>query len=99
LVSVCRSRKGSSSCTAARWAPLAQGGGRAVRLRFACRSRRGRNATAPATTSGTDDRRSAMDRYGTDFAQTVSLVAGGTGALGRAVSLAFLAAGAVVVAT
>ena len=40
-----------------------------------------------------------MDRHGTELAQTVSLVAGGTGALGRAVSLAFLAAGAVVAAT
>ena len=37
-----------------------------------------------------------MDRHGTELAQTVSLVAGGTGALGRAVSLALLAAGAVV---
>src|SRR5690606_33467513 len=97
--SVCRLRKASSSFTAARLALLAQGPERAVRSRFACRLRRGRSAKVPATTSGTDDRRSAMDRHGTELAQTVSVVAGGTGALGRAVSLAFLAAGAVVAAT
>lgn len=40
-----------------------------------------------------------MARYGTAFSETVCLVAGGTGALGRAVSLAFLFEGAVVAAT
>lgn len=40
-----------------------------------------------------------MERYGTSFSQTVSLVAGGTGGLGRAVALEFLTAGAVVAAT
>jgi NAD(P)-dependent dehydrogenase (short-subunit alcohol dehydrogenase family) len=40
-----------------------------------------------------------MERHGSAFSRKVSLVAGGTGELGRAVSLEFLAEGAVVVAT
>ena len=40
-----------------------------------------------------------MERYGRPFSETVSLVAGGTGGLGRAVSLEFLTKGAVVVTT
>jgi NAD(P)-dependent dehydrogenase (short-subunit alcohol dehydrogenase family) len=40
-----------------------------------------------------------MQQRNNRFSQTVSLVAGGTGALGRAVSLAFLSEGAVVAAT
>ena len=40
-----------------------------------------------------------MEHSGNSFAQKVSLVAGGTGALGRAVSLAFLNEGATVVVT
>jgi NAD(P)-dependent dehydrogenase (short-subunit alcohol dehydrogenase family) len=40
-----------------------------------------------------------MQQRGSQFAQTVSLVAGGTGGLGRAVSLQFLSEGAVVAAT
>src|SRR5690349_17294108 len=40
-----------------------------------------------------------MQQRRSRFAQTVSLVAGGTGGLGRAVSLQFLSEGAVVAAT
>lgn len=40
-----------------------------------------------------------MDQHGNRFSQTVGLVAGGTGGLGRAVSLEFLTKGAVVVTT
>jgi NAD(P)-dependent dehydrogenase (short-subunit alcohol dehydrogenase family) len=40
-----------------------------------------------------------MQQDGSRFAQTVSLVAGGTGGLGRAVSLQFLSEGAVVATT
>lgn len=40
-----------------------------------------------------------MARYGAALSQTVCLVAGGTGALGRAVSLEFLTEGAAVVTT
>lgn len=40
-----------------------------------------------------------MEQHGSRFSQTVSLVAGGTGGLGRAVSLKFLIEGAVVATT